>query len=346
MDELTAQPARPMDRNLMGNDASMLRNLCGTLNNPNITGAVIPPEEKITQITAPMPMQMTAPPSSPLAAAVRREMRQAAVVLQENTLTPAQAAPLTPHQKKEAKQVVIQTVATVFAAPQPSDVGNPVSHTPAKRIFFTGHPFSGKMWLAGQIKARVFSFADPIFSLATSAFGDIEDRLLLGGFVREVTAWGEGLVTPDFPLTAARAMFCDKVHESGNDGYQLMGVPVAEFGTPGFWAASLLARVAQHIKENPAATVAVTDIQTPEQYKTLRDAGFRPYHVACHNNTRAKRGAAANDFSRVAAMIEQDITNKLSRSPKGEKLWCIWNDTESAAPSQRLLTLQEFLAAY
>ena len=170
--------------------------------------------------------------------------------------------------------------------------------------------------------------------------------MLLGGFIREITAWGEGIVTPDFPFTAARALFCDKMHEAGVNGDMMMGVSVAEFGTPGFWTKSLLARVTRHINSSPAGCVAVTDIQTPEQYKTLREAGFRAYHVACHNNTRAKRGAAVNDFSRVAAMIEQDITNKLSRSPKGEKLWCVWNDTENAAPSQRLLTLSEFLAAY
>src|ERR1035437_8815868 len=122
---LTATPKRAMDRNLMGNDAATLRALCGTLNNPNITGAVVPPEDKITQITAPMPLAAemrnpTSPlaaeirnPTSPLAAAVLREMRQAAVVLQENTLSPAQAAPLTPHQKQEAKQAVTPTAATV-----------------------------------------------------------------------------------------------------------------------------------------------------------------------------------------------------------------------------------------
>lgn len=318
----------------MGNDAAVLRNLCGTLNNPDLTGAVVPPEEKITQISAPMPLLQPANPPMPLAAAVKWGVDQAAKVLKENTLSGPPIVPLTPQQKREEK------VATATPLPQPV-----ITHTPAKRILFTGHPLTGKSWLAAQIKARVFEFSDPIYALAAAAFGKIEDMKLLAGFLQEITAWGEGIITPAYPLTAARAMFCDSIHEAGEDGDNLMGVPVSTFGTPGFWAASLLARVA-HFQESDSTTVAVTDIQTPEQYKALRDAGFRPYHVACHNNTRAKRGAAVNDFSRVAAMIEQDITRKLSKEPSGTKLWCVWNDTENAAPSNRLLSLQEFLAAY
>jgi hypothetical protein len=353
---LTATPKRAMDRNLMGNDAATLRALCGTLNNPNITGAVVPPEEKITQITAPMPtpMLMTRPASSPLAAAVRQQLTQAAQVLEASAPVSAATEPLTPHQKREERAaaqkqsfVIAKALDKAIEAnkaeakPQPA-----TSHQPTKRLFFTGHPGSGKQWLAAQIKARIFGFADPIFSLATSAFGQIEDHSILTGFVREVTAWGEGIVTPDFPFTAARAMFCDKVHDAGTEGDKLMGISVAGFGTPGFWTASLLARVDQYAKDNPPATVAVTDIQTPEQYKTLRNAGFRAYHVACHSTTLSKRGAATNAFSRVAAMIEQDITNKLSREPQGAKLWCVWNDTENAAPSPRFLSLSEFLSAY
>src|ERR1035437_8446336 len=90
---LTATPKRAMDRNLMGNDAATLRALCGTLNNPNITGAVVPPEDKITQITAPMPLAV--PSSSPLAAAVKREMLQAAWALRESPLVGTTPQPLT-----------------------------------------------------------------------------------------------------------------------------------------------------------------------------------------------------------------------------------------------------------
>jgi hypothetical protein len=328
-----------MDRNLMGNDAATLRHLCGDLNNPALTGAVVPPEEKITQISAPMPLaaEMRSP-TSPLAAAVKRGLDHAEKVLRENTLSGPPIPMLTPHQKREAKQAVAPI------APQPITANS--SHSPSKRILFTGHPSVGKSWLAAQIKARVFEFSDPIYALAGVAFGTVADVKLLDDFVQDITAWGEGYISPEYPLTAMRAMFLDSIREAGADGEELMGMPLHIFGTPGFWAKSLLARVALYENNKPNATVVVTGIQSPEQFKLLQSQGFRPYHVSCQNTTRAKRGATTSDFNRVAAMIEQDITNKLSRQPSGGKLWCVWNDQENNSPSNRLLSLQEFLAAY
>jgi hypothetical protein len=327
----------------MGNDAATLRHLCGDLNNPALTGAVVPPEEKI--------MPLAAAPASPLAAAVKRGLDQAEKVLRENTLSGPPIPMLTPHQKREAKQAVAPI------APQPITANS--SHTSSKRILFTGHPLVGKSWLAAQIKARVFEFSDPIYALAGVAFGEVKEVKLLDGFVQEITAWGEGIITPDYPLTAMRAMFLDNIREAGADGEELMGMPLSTFGTPGFWAKSLLARVARYEdasravwekaasgKEYAPTVVAVTSIQSPEQFKLLQSQGFRPYHVSCQNTTRAKRGATPNDFNRVAAMIEQDITTKLSKQPSGGKLWCVWNDQENNSPSNRLLSLQEFLEDY
>lgn len=46
MDELKAKPAREMDKNAMNNDMLALNNLLALVNNSNVTGAVVPPEEK------------------------------------------------------------------------------------------------------------------------------------------------------------------------------------------------------------------------------------------------------------------------------------------------------------
>jgi len=314
----------------MGNDIAALRQVCGMLNNPAITGAVVPPEEKLTTITAPTPV---------IDAQRKQEDTRAQAMLQANSLGgAAPLMPLTPHQKKESRPRMTQTQTAPMLV---------TTHDAAQKLFFTGHPFAGKSWLADQIHACVFEFFDPIYAIAANAFGSIEDNSLLTGFVNEVYAWGEGLISNDYPLSPSRALFCDWLKESGPEGDELMGVPVSEFGTPGYWAKCLLARVAR-FQQDPTAIqrVVVTGIQTPEQYKLLRDAGFRPYHVACHNTTRAQRGATTESFNRVAAMIEQDITAKLSREKTGSKLWCIWNDTQQPMPSQRLLSLQDFLTAY
>src|SRR6185295_3609568 len=65
-------PSEPMGNALAGNaniklkpsqnDARVLRDLCGTLNNPAITGAQIPPEEKAAidaLVASPVPTQKT-----------------------------------------------------------------------------------------------------------------------------------------------------------------------------------------------------------------------------------------------------------------------------------------------
>lgn len=326
---------KPMDRALMGNDLAALRQVCGMLNNPAITGAVVPPEEKTSAITAPTPV---------IEAQRKQEDKRAAAALQANSLGgDMPLMPLTPHQKKEAKPVMPRVTQTQTTPVQVT------SHDAVNKLFFTGHPFAGKSWLADQLHARVFEFADPIYAIAANAFGSIEDVSLLAPFVNEIYAWGEGLISNDYPLSPVRAMFCDWIKESGEEGDALMGVPVSQFGTSGYWAACLLSRVERFLRVPEAITttrVVVTGVNTPEQYKFLRDSGFRPYHVACHNTTRASRGATTESFNRVAAMVEQDITAKLSREKTGSKFWCIWNDTQQPMPSQRLLSLQEFLTAY
>lgn len=339
MNELTApELKRPMDRTLMGNDGATLRNLVGMLNNPAITGAVVPPEEKLTTITAPMPP-----------AGLPREKAMAAATLKQNVLNSAvPLMPQTPFQKRDAVAEADKAKATLFT--QTVTNAAPVTtHTAAQKLFFTGHSRSGKSYLAEQAGARVFEFSDPIYAIAASAFGALSDPstvAILDPFVQEITAWGEGIVSNQYPLTGARAVFCDNMHEAGEAGDKLMGVPVSEFGTPGFWTRCLLARVTRYLLENPTGRVAVTGITQPQQYTLLREQGFRHYHVACHGSTRASRGATAEMFNAIAQAVEQDITNKISREPAGEKLRCIWNENKIASPSARFLSLQDFLAAY
>lgn len=331
MDELTnVKPARPMDRNLMGNDSAMVRNLVGLLNDPNITGAVVPPEEKMTNITAP-------------AAAMQQKVMASVALQAQQSLTGTPLMPQTPHQKRERKAP---------ALPQPTQVQAPADtarHAPAQKIFFTGHAKVGKNWLADQMHARVFEFEDPIYNFAASAFGQIKDPSLLDQFVADVVAWGEGFISANYPLTPARALFCDYMHESGPEGDEMMGIPVSTFGTPGFWAKSLIARVSRFLADPKKITVdrvVVTNVRYPSQYHTLQSAGFRAYHVMCHNNTRAARGADNSTANAVASSVEQNVTTKVSQQRSGDKLWCIWNDDKVPMPSARLMTVQEFLDAY
>jgi hypothetical protein len=347
----------------------MLRALTAQLNDPRLTGAVVPPEEKPKTTITEVPAWMAAEAKQVLQAkhapvgmtAEAAAALQAQMVLQQSQSIAALPGPLTPHEKKEAP-IKLST------APVPASLPK-AEHQPAQRIFFTGQPFSGKKWLAEKIKARVFGFDDPIRALAASVFGEVAEEPLRQ-FIATVRAFGDN--DQNTPLSVTRAMFFDYMREAGAEGDTLMGVPVSTFGSPGFWTRSLLARIARfqedervvlekfRVKQDTEAAldalasrqqpeptvVVVCDLSTPAQYTSLREAGFKPYHVACHVNTRASRGAIQSSVNPLATEIEGNLTKDLSQNPGGKKLWCIWNDTEQPRPSGRLMSLPEFLDAY
>lgn len=340
MNELTAPVLkRKMDPLAMSNDSAMLRQLTAELNDPRLTGAVVPPEERVTPntraVTAAPPSAVPAPISSEVPVGMTAEaadrLRAQMVLQQSQSIAAIPGAP-------DAPKIQLST-APVPASPQPAGP----RHQPAQRIFFTGHPLVGKKWLAEKIGAHVVGFDDPIRNLAFNAFGEQPEEKL-APFIATIRAFGEN--DPKMSLSVVRAMFADKIRESGAEGDAIMGVPVSEFGTPGYWTKCLLARVARYLQQQPKSKIVVLDLSTVDQYKALQSAGFKPYHVACHVNTRAERGATQTMVNPLATQIEQSTTKELSQNPGGKKLWCIWNDPGKQCPSGRLMTIQEFLDAY
>lgn len=303
---------RPMEKT--GDDVAVLRGLVGLMNDPNVTGAVVPPEEKLPTSglihgTAPH-LPPNAPPTSP---------------------------PMTPIDAVQAEVKVIEP-------PKPRPVTTPPPEpVRGKKLFFTGHPRAGKSYLAAKLGARVFEFLDPALAMAAAAFGGDTAPGAINAFLAEVAVWGEGEVTDRYPLTTTRAMFLDNIREAGESGDRLFGVSVVSFGTQGFWARSLLARVKRYQQANPRHMVAVTNVTTPDQYNALRNAGFSPYHVMCNALTRSSRGGSETASQQLAESIERDITRKISESPHGKRLWCVWCDEKYPVLSPRILTVQEFL---
>lgn len=70
MNELTeTKLSRPLDRANLSNDNATLRNLLGVLNNPAITGAIVPDEEKANMKSFPSAQTATLPEPAPAAPA-------------------------------------------------------------------------------------------------------------------------------------------------------------------------------------------------------------------------------------------------------------------------------------
>jgi hypothetical protein len=235
---------------------------------------------------------------------------------------------------EEPAPVVLEKRAFVPPLPSPGYKFPPGTN----KIFFTGGAKAGKNFLASHTAARVFELDDPIRSMAVSAFGTYREESY-SAFAKEVYAWGEGIESKEYPLTAARAMFSESIR-----GLKQEGLLFSEFGRAGFWSNMLLARVARFNKEFPGELVVVTDVGTVEQYKALQQSGFSPVHVMANTLTREKRGSAAN-ASALSAMVERSVTQKISQQPNGGKLWCVWCDENYPLPSSRMLTVAEFVAA-
>jgi hypothetical protein len=299
---------RNMDPSAMGNDLAALRQICGMLNDPNLTGASVPEEEKEAnqKLFAGVAAAVPAAPPPPL--------------------------PPTATAKPKAK-----------ALPKSGPVKGTI---PAKlvsgSVFFTGHPKVGKSHLAALMGARPIEFDDPIYAMAATAFGKVDEIATLRHFIQEVRAWGDGEVSPAFALNSARALFTLHVRNSGNDGRILFGIDPREFGSPGFWVRSLLARTQRIAASVTPGPVAVTDVSTVDQYQALRQAGFSPYHVMAHNVTRSARGGSVSTNG-LADSIERDITQQISKAAGGAKFWAVWSDEKYPPPTSRLLTVAEFL---
>jgi hypothetical protein len=320
--------ARPLDRNAMNNDVATLRNLVGMLNNTEITGAVVPPDE-----------ENKFPPAQPMTPEVKEALEQVAREKRDIKSREMSQGGMLREEAVAAKRAAARAEAEVLRATLET------THEPQlafslppgpKRIFFTGAPKAGKSWLAAQMGARAFELDDPIRAMARDSFGDVREEDYVE-FANEVFAWGEGIVNSKRPLTAARAAFVSSFRQTGDSS-----IPFQEFGLAGFWAKALLARVARFQEEFPNELVVVTDIGTVDQYKALREQGFIAIHVTCNNITRSGRGGTGFMPSLVTS-IERDITQKISQQPRGAKLWCVWCDDKYPLPSGRMLTTAEFL---
>lgn len=305
MNELTdTKLKRPMDPAQRSNDAAMLRSLTGLLNNPEVTGAKVP-----VDVSKP-------PPESPIPAQV--------LVVDDMSLE---------------KTVVEKVKKALDALPDDSPV--PGVTAQVKAIFFTGHPKSGRTFLAKRLDAELFDFEAPIRVMASRIFHTIEAE----SYLRTMFAWGNGEVSPSYPLTAERALCLEMIRSNGGDWEEITLMPASMFGTPDFWTRSLIARATQFQKQNPDRIVAVPHVETPMQHRMLTYAGYKGYHVLANSLSRSARGGGQGQSSILLEGINRDITRRLSEQPQGKKLMAVWCDEKHAPPSPRLLTVSEFVQA-
>lgn len=322
------QPAlkRPMDKSQMGQEVGALNVLLGMLNDPNVTGAEVPAEEKMK------------------AKAKRKTLMERLAESKQVT------------QQEEQPETPVEIAAPAASVPT---AATPRGFKRHPKIFLTGRLKAGKDYVASAGGYTIYGFSDPLNYLATHFTGipvtanQNKDLPGMRAFLQTVGQWGRNIINEQYPITPARVLFVTMIRSLHAakiiDGY---GVNWANFGADeNLWLDALLNRYA----ETPAITAAVTNVRFENEFKRLQSEGWQHWHVITSPSAWAKRLALdkmtpaspqlKDTSEKLAADLDAQVTKQISASRNGPKLRCVWNDPDSPPPSSRLHTLQEFLAA-
>lgn len=267
---LNSKPARPLDKSNMSNDAATLRALTGMLNNPAITGAVVPKEEKYdgpasengqTLAVAQTPSE-TAPPGALLAA---------------QTETPPASA-IQPLPKVSLRLLMTGR-----------NVGNVIQAIGAQE-------FS----LDGPVLGLAKAFFGP--EAATLPGGE--------AFLATLRAWGAGVVSTAYPLTPARAVFKTMIHSLAAPANQTLlpkGIDWTKFGKDeGFWIDAVIRGAKAFSDANPTARIVFTGITGMTEFRYFQTLGASHWHVMA----RPGIGAAGQLSSNLDNDVTKQVSVK------------------------------------
>jgi hypothetical protein len=301
MNEL--QPADITIPNAGMADALALNGLLNLVNNPEVTGAQVPPGENVRAVIQP------------------REVRPAA---------PAQPAAI---------------------------IGAPIDYS---KIFFTGRIATGKDWIADQINAEIFGFADPIYYLASHFFGVTVDRNQnkdlpgMRSWLQTIGQWGRNHVDAETPYTPARSLFITMIRSLAAAGVlsNKFSVDWERFGADEMlWTNAIVRRADAFRAENPDKRITTTNVRFEHEFKALKEGQWTHFHVMCSPQTWAKRLATKklspqskevnNVSERLAMALDANVAKQLKQ--QGHQLKVLWNDPEVRPPSPRIRTVQQFL---
>lgn len=305
---------RPMDPAFMGTDKRAARELVAMLNDPALTGAMVPTAEEMAE--------------------------------QESAISPSSRTSLPP----EASAPV------AHSAPPVSNF-KPVGLD----LFFTGRLGVGKDYVAGQIGAKIFGFADPIYYLANYFFdADVsanknKDLPGMRDFLQTVGQWGRKVVNDKYKYVPARALFCVMIRSLAPHLSTEFGVDWSQYGlTENFWVDGLVRRTQNFRMTDSATRIANTNTRFENEQKGLTAEGFAGWHVMCSKRTWEQRLAAKKialnspvltDISeQFAAALDHAYTKEISTRRTGNMLRVIWNDETAPPPSPRFYTLAQFCA--
>lgn len=267
-----------------------------------------------------------------------------------------------PVDKTGATMAVQDPLTALLPAPNPV-VTQPAAGPPKddlNRIFFTGRLCVGKDHMASAIGATIFGFSEPLYKIAEYFFGVSvnsqanKDIPGMRAFLQAVGQWGRAVISKEYPLTPARALFTETIRTLGPtviDPEDALKVDWSSYGrNENIWIDAALAR----IEASPSSRLALTNVRFMNEFKRLQADGWTHFHVMCSSKTWSERLAKRDlktdapvlkDLSeKLAAALDQSVIKQISMQKLGHKLHVIWNDA-TPPPSPRLWTVAEFLQA-
>src|SRR6267142_4371190 len=317
-DALRPNLIRPLDKSALSNDSATLRALTGMLNNPAITGAVVPKDEQQTVLP---PGGIAAPEFSPIPG-------------------PAAATPFpaqSPQSPSPGPAAVTQSLEATKALSTPAQQSVKVG----SRLLFTGRGLRDTVKSIGAIE---YNIAAPVLRLAQKFFNAsvfLENDAFHANpgatsFLATVKAWGSGEISAAFPITPARAIFVQMIRSLAGISEALPAGPNwKRFGSDeGFWIDACV-NVAKN--DGGGSRVVITGISNKFEYDYIRAQEFSHWHIM------ARPGIGGN-VDALSGSFDNDITKQVSVTRNGPKLRCIWKDTTPPI-SGRLWALADFVLA-
>lgn len=301
-----------MDKSQMGGDVAALNGLLNMMNDPRITGAVVP---KGAEVLAAATDSIPIPPFPKLNLDRR-------------------VAPSAPNHIVARGPV---NLAKIFYTGLIGAGKDYIAEQTGANIFGFADP--------------IYHLAEYFFGITVNSKTG-KDIPGVRQFLQVAGAWGRAEVTEQYPLTPARACFVSMIRSLGeaNRFDPKHEVDWSSYGrNKDIWLNATNARVEDFLAKNPGVRVAITNVRFQNEYKKMQELGWSHIHIMCAPETRLKRvtvGAGSKDVSeQLAAFLNHDATRQISAQPQGAKLRVIWNDSVPA-PSPRLYTVPEFLARF
>lgn len=193
----------------------------------------------------------------------------------------------------------------------------------------------------------IYALAETFFKGVTVNAATGKDAPGMREFLQAVGQWGRGEVSPQYPYSPIRAIFLVMIRSLAASGALPARVAWNNFGTPDFWIDTLLARAegAKRLAiTNCRFENEFTRLRAAgwTHYHIICHTTTWAKRLAEKRLT--VDAPAVKDISeRLAGQLDSQVMHLLSREKSGAKLRVIWNDTVPS-PSARLYTLDEFLS--